>query len=171
MSKSMRVAMSIAFLAVMAVVCSSSALAQDACAAFYVPPASESGNFITGKWYAEGDAILAHQQVYVKISVQDYGGMGVGKKQHVYKGKEAGFYDFGNGDTFRTSISYVVEHFNDSTKWYLNAVETIVPDSGTGRFAEATGHFTDHGTFGVSNWATMDGWSLFTKHGEICGIE
>ena len=60
------------------------------------------------------------------------------------KGTETALYDFGKEGTFRTTISYVVEHNNDPSKFYLNAVEMIVPGSGTGRFVRATGTITDH---------------------------
>ena len=58
---------------------------------------------------------------------------------------------------------------NDPDKFYLNAVETIIPGSGTGRFANATGTLTTHGNFGISDWITMDGWAIFTSHASVCG--
>jgi len=61
--------------------------------------------------------------------------------------------DFGEGNSFRTAITitYVVEHFNDPDKGYLNAVEPIIPGTGTGRFSNASGQFTTHGSIcGVS---------------------
>lgn len=53
----------------------------------------------------------------------------------------------------------------------MNATEKIIPKSGTGIFANATGTFTDHGTFGISDWTTMDGWALFRMAGVICGVQ
>ena len=159
-----------AFLAMIAMVCSPAALAQKGCTAFDMPAGPEYGNFISGVWYAEGSAFLGHEQLYVKISVQDHGGFVLGKKGNVAKGTEDALYDFGHNDTFRTTISYVVEHNNDPDKFYLNAVETIIPGSGTGRFAKATGTITDHGSFGISDPVTMDGWAIFTSHGAICGV-
>jgi len=148
----------------------STAMAQNGCMAFSVPAGPESGNFITGIWTAEGPAYLGHKAVNVKISVLDYGGLGVGKKSNTFKGTEVATYDFGDNNTFQTFITYVVEHFNDPSKSYLNAVENIVPGSGTGMFANATGTMTTHGAFGILN-EQMDGWALFRTDGAICGIK
>lgn len=168
-SRVMRLVIFTAVLAMMAVVCTPAVLAQKGCAAFDMPAGPEYGNFITGFWYAEGHAFLGHEQLYLKISVWDTGGSVRGQKGNVMKGTETALYDFGKEGTFRTTISYVVEHNNDPSKFYLNAVEMIVPGSGTGRFVGATGTITDHGPFGISNSETMDGWAIFTSHGAICG--
>ena len=158
------------FAVLLALVCTPSALAQKGCEPFYVPAGPEYGNFITGIWYAEGPAFLGHEQLYVNLLVQDLGYLALGEKGNTAKGTESAFYDFGKAGSFRTSISYVVEHNNDPDKFYMTAVETIIMGSGTGRFAGATGTFTDHGSFGISDWITMDGWSIFTTHGSICGV-
>jgi hypothetical protein len=170
MKSSTRVVIVTALLAMVAVVCTPNALAQHGCAALYVPEGPETGNFISGVWYAEGPIFIGHEELHVKVTVQDYGGFGLGKKSNTYKGKEEALYDFGDGNTFRTAITYVVEHFNDPDKGYLNAVETIIPGTGTGRFSNASGQFTTHGEFGVSDPKTMDGWATFTTHGAICGV-
>ncbi len=83
------------------------------------------------------------------------------------QGAEKGAYDFGNGDTFKTSVTYVVQHMNDPEKFQASFIEIIVPGSGTGRFLNATGTITDHGPFGISIYP--EGWASFTKHGTICG--
>jgi len=140
------------------------------CAAFDIPAGPEYGNFISGVWKAEGPAFLGKEKLYAKISVQDFGFFPLGKKGNTAKGTEIAYYDFGDGNTFHTSITYTVEHNNDPDKFYLNAVETIIPGSGTGRFAKATGTITDHGSFGISDPVTMDGWAIFTSHGAICGV-
>jgi hypothetical protein len=168
-NKPMRALLFIVLFSLIAMVCTPAALAQKGCAAFDIPAGPEYGNFATGVWKAEGWASLGHEHLYVKISVQDLGGSTLGKKGNVSKGTELAFYDFGNGDTFQTLVSYVVEHNNDPDKFYLNAVETIIQGSGTGRFAKATGTLTDHGPFGISNLDTMDGWAILTTHGSICG--
>jgi hypothetical protein len=169
----MRITGIVTFLAVLAVtatVCAPVAQAQNGCMPFYLPAGPESGNFITGYWYAEGPVFLGKEELYVKVSIWDNGdGRGLGKKGNTFKGTERALYDFGNGDTFSTTISYVVEHNNDPDKFYMNALENIVPGSGTGRFKGATGQIADHGPFGISNWVTMDGWAVFTAHGTICG--
>jgi hypothetical protein len=103
--------------------------------------------------------------------------MGMGKKGNTFKGTQIAFYDFRADSTsttsigtFQTTMTYVVEHNNDPAKLYMNAVETITPGSGTGRFSGATGTFSDHGTFGISNGPNPgDGWAIFTTHGAICG--
>jgi hypothetical protein len=165
----MQVLKFLAFLAVVGTVCTPTALAQKGCAALYFPAGPEYGNFITGVWNAEGPAFLGKEELYVKISVQDLGFSPVGKKGNTAKGTEIATYDFGNGNTFQTSITYVVEHNNDPDKFHLNAVETIMAGSGTGRFANATGTLATHGDFGVYDWVTMDGWAIFTSHGSLCG--
>jgi hypothetical protein len=153
-----------------ATVCVPWAQAQNGCMPLYLPPGPETGNFITGYWYAEGPVFLGKEVLSVKIYVWDNGGVGMGKKGNNYQGTETSFYDFGNGDTFWTTISYVVQHNNDPDKFQMDAIEKIVPGSGTGRFKGATGQLSDHGTFGISDWGTMDGWALFTARGSICGV-
>src|SRR6516164_726059 len=138
-TKPTRVVMFTALLAMMAMMCTPAALAQKGCVAFNIPAGPEYGNFITGFWYAEGSAFLGHEQLYLKISVWDAGGSVRGQKGNIMKGTETALYDFGKDGTFRTTISYVVEHNNDPDKFYMNAVEVIMPGSGTGRFVGATG--------------------------------
>jgi hypothetical protein len=147
------------------------ASAQGGCMPFEMPAGPEYGNFITGVWTAEGTVYLGHKPMTVKMVVQDYGGMGLGQKGNTLVGTEVATYDFGNGNTFQTFITYVAVHNTDPSKFYLNATEKIIPKSGTGIFANATGTFTDHGTFGVSDWITMDGWALFRAVGVVCGVE
>lgn len=161
--------MFLVFVAAMGLLGTPAALAQKGCAAFYIPTGPEYGNFITGVWKAEGPAFLGKEDLYVKVSVQDLGYFPLGKKGNTAKGAEIATYDFGSGNRFQTSIEYVVVHNNDPDKFYLNAVETIIPGSGTGRFAKATGALTTHGDFGITDWATMDGWAFFTSHGSVCG--
>jgi hypothetical protein len=168
--KSQRLGIFIGCLAIMALVYPPTALAQG-CAAFDIPSGPEYGNFNTGIWYAEGPAVLGHEAMFVKISVQDLGAFPLGQKGNTMKGTETAVYDFGSGDTFQTAISYVVEHNNDPAKFYLNAVEKIIPGSGTGRFAGATGNITTHGAFGISDWVTLEGWAFFTSHGSVCGAK
>jgi hypothetical protein len=167
---STRLVVMVGLLALFAVVCTPAAPVQGGCAAFYVPAGPETGNFITGIWQAEGSVFIGQEELYVEVSVQDDGGFGLGKKGNAYKGTEVATYNFGKSGSFQTEITYVVEHFNDPDKGYLNAVETIIPGSGTGRFSNATGRFTTHGEFGVSDLETMDGWASFTTHGAICGV-
>ena len=161
----------LALLAMIAWLCTPVAVAQKGCMVFDVPAGPETGNFITGRWFAEGPAFLGKDRVYVKIWVRDSGGDPRGKKGNNFQGTEVALYDFGNGDMFQTAISYVVEHNNDPSKFYLNAVEKIILGSGTGRFVHATGTITTHGPFGVSDWTTMDGWATFTSHGAVCGVD
>ena len=147
------------------------ALAENGCAALYMPPGppgSEIGNFVTGVWNAHGTAFLAHQAFSVSIVFQDsFTSVVLGTKGNTVHGEENGFYDFGNGDTFKTSVKYVLQHMNDIDKFHMSGIEVIVPGSGTGRFLDATGTITDHGPFGISIYP--EGWASFTKHGTICG--
>ena len=163
--------LAIALSAILVLAYAPAALAQDGCAAFYMPPGppgSETGNFLTGVWEAHGTAFIAHQAFTVNILFQDsFTSVLLGQKGNTLKGKEEGTYDFGNNDTFKTTVDYVVQHMNDPDKLQMSAVETIVPDSGTGRVLNATGTITDHGPFGVSTYP--EGWASFTKHGTICG--
>jgi hypothetical protein len=161
----------IAVSAMLVFVCMPAAVAQNGCAPFYMPPGplgSETGNFITGVWTAHGQAFLGHQPFSIEIVFQDsFTSVLLGKGGNTLQGEEKGIYDFGNGDTFKTTVTYVVQHRSDPGKLHMNAVEIIVPGSGTGRFLNATGTITDHGPFGVSTYP--DGWASFTKHGTICG--
>jgi hypothetical protein len=163
--------LAIAVLAIVVFVFMPAALAENGCAAFYMPPGpmgSETGNFITGVWNAHGTAFLAHQAFSVSIVFQDsFTSVLLGKKGNTMHGEEKGTYDFGNGDTFKTAVNYVSQHMNELDKWHISAVEVIVPGSGTGRFLGATGTLTDHGPAGVSIYP--EGWASFTKHGTICG--
>jgi hypothetical protein len=157
-------------LAMIACLCTPVAVAQKGCMVLDIPAGPETGNFQTGIWYAEGPAFLGREPAYVKIFVRDSGGDPRGKKGNNFQGTETALYDFGKGDMFQTAISYVVVHNNDPSKFYLNAVEKIIPGSGTGRFLHATGTITTHGPFGISDWNTMDGWATFTSHGAVCGV-
>src|SRR4051812_4588616 len=101
---STRVVIVIGLLTMAAAMCPPAALAQSGCAAFYIPAGPETGNFLTGLWFAEGPAFIGHEQLHAEVSVQDWGGSGLGKKSNTYKGTETAKYDFGKGNTFQTAI-------------------------------------------------------------------
>ena len=95
-----RIVIVTALSAMVAVMCTPTALAQHGCAAFYIPTGPETGNFISGVWYAEGPVFIGHEELHVKVTVQDSGGFGLGKKSNTYKGKEEALYDFGEAIAF-----------------------------------------------------------------------
>jgi hypothetical protein len=139
------------------------------CMPVYIPPGLETGDFTTGIWVAEGPVYIGGTEYHVSVWVQDNGGGFVGKAGQTYKGTETAIYDFGNGDTFTTFVSYVALRQNDPSKWALNATERIV--SGTGRFIAATGMLADTGYYGLDDPDSTTGWAYFAIHGAICNVE
>jgi hypothetical protein len=146
--------------------------AQTGCEPFKVPPGPEWGDFITNVWYTGGDIAIGGDTLRSAVTIYPTDDFPIllGKKGNVMKGTETALYDFGPAGSFRTDITFTVEHNNDPTKWTMTATEIVVPGSGTGRFAGVTGHFADHGSFWMTNWDTLeaDGW--FATHGMICDV-
>lgn len=146
--------------------------AQNGCEPFKLPPGPEWGDFVSNVWYTGGDVALRGETLSVSVTIFPTADFPVllGKKGNLMKGTETALYDFGSAGSFQTDIKFTVEHNNDPTKWHMTADETIVPGSGTGRFAGVSGHFADQGSFWITNWDTLEGDGLFVTHGMICGF-
>jgi hypothetical protein len=146
------------------------AAAQNGCTPFKVPPAPEWGDFITNIWYSNGDVFIAGEKFDLNLTIWSVDFRMVGKKGNTSQGVEKALYDFGAAGTFQTEIRYVIQHNNDPSKWYMTATETIIPDSGTGRFKGVTGHFADQGSFWLTDPERLEASGLFVTHGAICGV-
>ncbi len=156
--------------AVLVMLVVSPASAQNGCTPFKIPPGLEWGDFITNIWYSEGDVFIAGEQLHLELTIWSGDFRLTGLEGNTMQGVETALYDFGQAGTFQTNIKYVIQHYNNPDKWYMTAIETIIPDSGTGRFKDVSGHFADQGSFWLTNPDTLEGLGLFVTHGTICGV-